>query len=144
MIGAWKVAPALAMGQFGGAEAGRDRFADLVADGGAGAGGGLPPAVFNVVTGPGRVTGEALALSPDVDVLVFTGSGATGRRLLQYSAQSNLKRCYLELGQSRPNIVFADAPDLGAAAQGSGDGDLPQCRAGLRGGVTPAGRSLGA
>ena len=44
---------------------------------------GLPPGVFNVVTGPGRVTGEALALSMEVDALVFTGSGATGRRLLQ-------------------------------------------------------------
>jgi gamma-glutamyl-gamma-aminobutyraldehyde dehydrogenase len=58
-----------------------------------------------------------LALSPDVDVLVFTGSGATGRRLLQYSAQSNLKRCYLELGGKSPNVVFADAPDLSAAAK---------------------------
>ncbi|MFN3293587.1 MAG: aldehyde dehydrogenase family protein, partial [Gemmobacter sp.] len=78
---------------------------------------GVPPGVFNVVTGPGRVTGEALALSPDVDVLVFTGSGATGRRLLEYSARSNLKRCYLELGGKSPNIVFADAPDLAAAAK---------------------------
>ncbi|MCZ8152345.1 MAG: aldehyde dehydrogenase family protein, partial [Rhodobacteraceae bacterium] len=78
---------------------------------------GVPPGVFNVVTGPGRVTGEALALSSDVDVLVFTGSGATGRRLLEYSARSNLKRCYLELGGKSPNIVFADAPDLGAAAK---------------------------
>jgi gamma-glutamyl-gamma-aminobutyraldehyde dehydrogenase len=80
---------------------------------------GLPPGVLNVVTGPGRSTGEALALSPDVDVLVFTGSGATGRRLLEYSARSNLKRCYLELGGKSPNIVFADAPDLKAAAKGA-------------------------
>ena len=78
---------------------------------------GGPPGVFNVVTGPGRVTGEALGLSMDVDVMVFTGSGPTGRRLLQYSAQSNLKRCYLELGGKSPNIVFADAPDLNAAAK---------------------------
>jgi gamma-glutamyl-gamma-aminobutyraldehyde dehydrogenase len=78
---------------------------------------GVPPGVFNVITGHGRVAGEALALSPDVDVLVFTGSGATGRRLLEYSARSNLKRCYLELGGKSPNIVFADAPDLAAAAK---------------------------
>jgi gamma-glutamyl-gamma-aminobutyraldehyde dehydrogenase len=78
---------------------------------------GVPPGVFNVVTGPGRVTGEALALSMDVDVLVFTGSGATGRRLMQYSAQSNLKRVYLELGGKSPNIIFADAPDLSQAAK---------------------------
>jgi gamma-glutamyl-gamma-aminobutyraldehyde dehydrogenase len=53
----------------------------------------------------------------DVDVMVFTGSGATGRRLLEYAARSNLKRCYLELGGKSPNIVFADAPDLAVAAK---------------------------
>lgn len=52
-----------------------------------------------------------------VDVLVFTGSGGVGRKLLQYSARSNLKRCYLELGGKSPNIVFADAPDLEQAAK---------------------------
>lgn len=117
MIGAWKIAPALAMGNSvvlkpaETASLSLLRLADLALEA------GVPPGVFNVVTGPGLVTGEALALSPDVDVLVFTGSGATGRRLLEYSARSNLKRCYLELGGKSPNIVFADAPDLGAAAR---------------------------
>lgn len=117
MIGAWKVAPALAMGNSVVLKPAETasltllRLAELALEA------GVPPGVFNVVTGPGRVTGEALALSPQVDVLVFTGSGATGRRLLQYSAQSNLKRCYLELGGKSPNIVFADAPDLKAAAK---------------------------
>jgi gamma-glutamyl-gamma-aminobutyraldehyde dehydrogenase len=58
----------------------------------------------------------------DVDIMVFTGSGATGRRLLEYSARSNLKRCYLELGGKSPNIVFADAPDLAEAAKVSAAG----------------------
>ena len=117
MIGAWKVAPALAMGNSVVLKPAETasltllRLAELALEA------GVPPGVFNVVTGPGRVTGEALALSPDVDVLVFTGSGATGRRLLQYSAQSNLKRCYLELGGKSPNVVFADAPDLKTAAK---------------------------
>ncbi|MCV0407539.1 MAG: aldehyde dehydrogenase family protein, partial [Rhizobiaceae bacterium] len=53
----------------------------------------------------------------DVDVLAFTGSGGVGRRLLEYSARSNLKRVYLELGGKSPNIVFADAPDLDQAAR---------------------------
>jgi len=75
-----------------------------------------------VVTGQGAVAGEALALSMDVDVLVFTGSGGVGRRLLEYSARSNLKRCYLELGGKSPNIVFADAPDLEQAAKVSAAG----------------------
>ena len=78
---------------------------------------GLPAGVLNVVTGQGAVVGEALGLSMDVDVLVFTGSGPTGRRLLEYSARSNLKRVYLELGGKSPNIVFADAPDLDEAAK---------------------------
>ncbi len=117
MIGAWKIAPALAAGNsivLKPAETASltlIRLAELALEA------GVPPGVFNVVTGPGRVTGEALALSMDVDVLVFTGSGATGRRLLQYSAQSNLKRCYLELGGKSPNIVFADASDLAQAAK---------------------------
>ncbi len=117
MIGAWKIAPALATGNSvvlkpaETASLSLLRLAELALEA------GVPPGVFNVVTGPGRVTGEALALSHDVDVMVFTGSGATGRRLLQYSAQSNLKRCYLELGGKSPNVVFADAPDLSAAAK---------------------------
>ncbi|THD83739.1 aldehyde dehydrogenase family protein [Aliigemmobacter aestuarii] len=117
MIGAWKVAPALAMGNSVVLKPAETasltllRLADLALEA------GLPPGVLNVVTGPGHITGEALALSRDVDVLVFTGSGATGRRLLEYSARSNLKRCYLELGGKSPNIVFADAPDLAAAAR---------------------------
>lgn len=117
MIGAWKIAPALAMGNSVVLKPAETasltllRLAELALEA------GVPPGVFNVVTGPGRVTGEALALSGDVDVLVFTGSGATGGRLLEYAARSNLKRCYLELGGKSPNIVFADAPDLAAAAK---------------------------
>jgi gamma-glutamyl-gamma-aminobutyraldehyde dehydrogenase len=53
----------------------------------------------------------------DVDVLVFTGSGGTGRRLMEYAARSNMKRVYLELGGKSPNIIFADAPNLDEAAK---------------------------
>ncbi len=76
---------------------------------------GIPKGVLNVVTGSGSVVGEALGVHPDVDVLAFTGSGVVGRRLLNYAAQSNLKRVHLELGGKSPNIVFADAPDIEAA-----------------------------
>jgi gamma-glutamyl-gamma-aminobutyraldehyde dehydrogenase len=60
--------------------------------------------------------GEALGLHMDVDAIAFTGSGTVGRQLLEYSAASNLKRIYLELGGKSPNLVFSDAPDLTAAA----------------------------
>jgi gamma-glutamyl-gamma-aminobutyraldehyde dehydrogenase len=52
----------------------------------------------------------------DVDMIAFTGSGTVGRLLMQYSGQSNLKRVSLELGGKSPHIVFADCPDLKAAA----------------------------
>lgn len=92
------------------------RLAELCAEA------GLPEGVLNVVTGAGPVTGEALGLHPDIDVLAFTGSGFVGRKLLEYSARSNLKRVYLELGGKSPNIVFADAPDLAQAAKVSAYG----------------------
>ena len=53
----------------------------------------------------------------DVDTLVFTGSTKIAKQLLIYSGESNMKRVWLEAGGKSPNIVFADAPDLHAAAQ---------------------------
>ena len=117
MIGAWKLAPALALGNSVVLKPGETaslsliRFAELALEA------GLPPGVLNVVTGEGAVVGEAMGLSMDLDVLGFTGSGPTGRRLLEYAARSNLKRVFLELGGKSPNIVFADAPDLDEAAK---------------------------
>ena len=122
MIGSWKIAPALAAGNSivlkpaESASLSLLKIAELAAEA------GVPDGAFNVVTGRGSVVGEALALSMDVDIMAFTGSGATGRRLLEYSARSNLKRCYLELGGKSPNIVFADAPDLAEAAKVSAAG----------------------
>jgi len=83
---------------------------------------GLPEGVLNIVTGKGNVVGEALSNSMDVDVIVFTGSGNTGRRLLEASARWNMKRCYLELGGKSANIVFADTKDLSSAAKVSAAG----------------------
>ncbi|WP_298936191.1 aldehyde dehydrogenase family protein [uncultured Ruegeria sp.] len=117
MIGAWKLGPALAMGNSvvlkpaETASLSLMRMCDLALEA------GLPPGVLNAVTGEGKIVGEAMGLSMDVDVLVFTGSGGTGRRLMEYSARSNMKRVYLELGGKSPNIVFADAPDLAEAAK---------------------------
>ncbi len=52
----------------------------------------------------------------DVDCIAFTGSTATGRMVMQYAGQSNLKRVSLECGGKSPNIVLADYPDLDKAA----------------------------
>lgn len=122
MIGAWKFGPALAAGctmvlkPAETASLGLVRLAELALEA------GMPAGVFNVVTGEGAVVGARIAESMDVDVLVFTGSGPTGRRLLEAAARSNLKRVYLELGGKSPNIVFADAPDLDEAARVSAHG----------------------
>jgi acyl-CoA reductase-like NAD-dependent aldehyde dehydrogenase len=77
---------------------------------------GVPEGVFNVVHG-GPELGEALARHRDVDLLTFTGSTRTGKRLLVAAGESNMKRLILECGGKAPNIVFDDAPRLEAVAE---------------------------
>jgi gamma-glutamyl-gamma-aminobutyraldehyde dehydrogenase len=122
MIGAWKIAPALAAGNSVVLKPGESASLSLLRLGALAHEAGLPDGALNVVTGTGPEVGAALALSMDVAVLAFTGSGGTGRRLLEYSAQSNMKRVYLELGGKSPNVVFADTPDLDRAAQVTANG----------------------
>jgi gamma-glutamyl-gamma-aminobutyraldehyde dehydrogenase len=117
MIGAWKIAPALAAGNSVVLKPAESASLTLLRLAALAQEAGLPDGVLNVVTGHGATVGEAIGLHMDIDVLAFTGSGATGRRLLEYASRSNLKRCYLELGGKSPNVVFADAPDLDQAAQ---------------------------
>ncbi len=69
---------------------------------------GTPPGVVNLVLGPGGRVGQALADSPDVDLISLTGGIEAGRQLLT-AAAINIKRVALELGGKSPNIVFADA-----------------------------------
>ncbi|HEU4909554.1 MAG TPA: aldehyde dehydrogenase family protein [Propionibacteriaceae bacterium] len=115
-LGGWKFAPALAAGctvvlkTAEQSPLSMQRVAEL------GVAAGLPPGVFNVLSGDGPVVGRHLGEHPDVDVLTFTGSTEVGRHLMRYSADSNLKRVYLELGGKSPNIIFPDAPNLDAAA----------------------------
>ena len=75
-----------------------------------------------MVPGYGLGAGEPLALHMDVDGLVFTGSTAVGKHLLQCAGRSNLKRAYMECGGKSPNIVFADAHDLDKAAEAAAGG----------------------
>ena len=122
LMAAWKVAPALAMGNSVVLKPSEKsplsalRLAELVAQA------GIPDGVFNVLPGTGKDTGEPLALHMDVDGLVFTGSTAVGKRLLQCAGLSNMKRAYMECGGKSPNIVFADAPDLDKAAEAAAMG----------------------
>ena len=78
---------------------------------------GLPPGVFNLVTGLGPVVGERLAGHPDVDMISFTGSTAAGKRVAAVAAQS-VKRVALELGGKSANVLLDDADFPSAVAAG--------------------------
>jgi acyl-CoA reductase-like NAD-dependent aldehyde dehydrogenase len=117
MMTAWKIAPALAAGNSVILKPSEKsplsalRLAQLAREA------GLPRGTFQVLPGFGHTVGQALALSMRVDCLSFTGSTATGKQLMQYAGQSNLKRVYLECGGKSPNLVFADCKDLGRVAR---------------------------
>ena len=117
MFTSWKMAPALAAGNTIVMKPAEItpltslRIAELMAEA------GLPDGVVNMVPGLGHVAGQALAEHAGIAKIAFTGSTATGRRIVQASA-GNLKKVQLELGGKGPNIVFADA-NLAAAVNGS-------------------------
>ncbi|WP_045835706.1 aldehyde dehydrogenase [Hyphomicrobium sp. 99] len=112
----WKVAPALAMGNSVVLKPAEQSPLTALKLGELALEAGLPAGALNVVPGFGAEAGKALALHNDVDMIAFTGSGAVGKLLMQYSGQSNLKRVSLELGGKSPHIIFADCPDLDRAA----------------------------
>jgi acyl-CoA reductase-like NAD-dependent aldehyde dehydrogenase len=76
---------------------------------------GIPPGVFNLVTGFGHTAGAALANHSDVDKVAFTGSTEVGQEIMR-AAAGNLKHISLELGGKSPLIIFDDA-DLEVAAE---------------------------
>ncbi|RAI65600.1 aldehyde dehydrogenase [Pseudomonas fluorescens] len=77
---------------------------------------GVPAGVFNVLSGGGKEVGEPLGRHMDVSMVSFTGSTATGRRFLNYAADSNLKRIVLECGGKNPAVVMDDVEDLDLVA----------------------------
>jgi gamma-glutamyl-gamma-aminobutyraldehyde dehydrogenase len=78
---------------------------------------GVPNGVLNIVTGRGSKVGESLGRHMDVDMVAFTGSTDTGRRFLNYSAESNIKKVVLELGGKNPCIVLNDAENIDFVAE---------------------------
>jgi betaine-aldehyde dehydrogenase len=120
MMAIWKIAPAIAAGNTVVLKPAETtpittlRFAELTAD-------ILPRGVFNVVSGPGEPTGEALIGHPDVDMLALTGSVDTGKRFARVAADT-LKRVHLELGGKAPVVVFDDVSLEGALETIAGTG----------------------
>jgi aldehyde dehydrogenase (NAD+) len=78
----------------------------------------IPPGVFNVITSSDKAIGELLTTSPDVDMVSFTGSTATGRRIMAAAADT-IKRVFLELGGKSAHIVLDDVDDMGSAVGGA-------------------------
>ncbi|WP_218642034.1 aldehyde dehydrogenase family protein [Burkholderia sp. SRS-W-2-2016] len=121
-IPAWKIAPALAYGNcvvFKPAElvpSSAWALAEIISRS------GLPSGVFNMLIGPGRVVGDAILRSPQVDAITFTGSESTGRRVAQIAAE-RLIRVQLEMGGKNPLVVLDDA-DLEVAVEAALNGSF--------------------
>jgi acyl-CoA reductase-like NAD-dependent aldehyde dehydrogenase len=117
MFTSWKMAPALAAGNtivMKPAEItplSSLKIAELMSEA------GMPDGVVNIVPGLGHVAGQYIAEHEGISKVAFTGSTATGRRIVMASA-GNLKKVQLELGGKGANIVFDDA-NLTAAINGS-------------------------
>ncbi len=133
-IPAWKIAPALAYGNtvvFKPAElvpGSAWALAEIISRS------GLPAGVFNLVTGPGRVVGEAMLTDARVNALSFTGSTSTGERVLAACARRRA-RVQLEMGGKNPLVVLADADldvAVNAAIQGSYFSTGQRCTASSR------------
>ncbi len=113
---AWKIAPALAMGNTVVLKPARYtsltalKFAEIVREA------GLPPGVVNIVTGEASSVGEALVNHPDISKIAFTGSTEVGRSIRRATAGSG-KKLSLELGGKSPFVVFDDA-DLDSVVEG--------------------------
>lgn len=108
MMASWKLGPALAAGNTAILKPASWspltalRLGELAAEA------GIPDGVLNIITGPGQVTGQALAEHPGVGKIAFTGETGTGQAILR-AAAGTIKKVSLELGGKSPNIVFADA-----------------------------------
>lgn len=117
MFTSWKMAPALAAGNcivMKPAEItplSSLKIAELMSEA------GMPDGVVNIIPGLGHVAGQYMAEHERISKIAFTGSTATGRKIVQASA-GNLKKVQLELGGKGANIVFEDA-NLIAAVNGA-------------------------
>ena len=115
VMASWKLAPALAAGCSVVLKPARQTPLTALALAQICQEAGVPDGVVNVVTGSGPVLGEALARSPLVDKVAFTGSTEVGRELMRMAAD-NITRISLELGGKSANIIFDDA-DLDKAVE---------------------------
>ncbi len=109
LMAAWKLAPAIGAGNCAVIKPASPtpwsilKLAEVLED-------VVPPGVINIVNGPGAEVGKALATSPRIAKVAFTGETVTGRQIMQYAAE-NIIPVTLELGGKSPNIFFNDVLD---------------------------------
>lgn len=106
-ITSWKVAPALAMGNTVVLKPAEQTPLTAIRLAGLALEAGIPEGVFNVVTGKGKLAGDALVRHPLVRKISFTGSTEVGANVMRLAA-SDIKRVSLELGGKSANLVFED------------------------------------
>ncbi|KAG7808583.1 hypothetical protein KL921_003665 [Ogataea angusta] len=116
MMMAWKIAPALATGNTVVLKTSEITPLSALHLGKIVLEAGLPKGVVNIVSGYGKDAGHHLASHPDISKVAFTGSTATGQKIMEAAARSNLKNVTLECGGKSPYIVFADS-DLDKALE---------------------------
>jgi acyl-CoA reductase-like NAD-dependent aldehyde dehydrogenase len=116
VVDVWKLAPALLMGNSVILKPAEESTLSILRVVGLASEAGVPSGVINVVPGLGEVAGEALALHPNVHGIFFTGSSEVGKKILQYSGLSNMKKVGLECGGKSPFIVSRNCKDLQRAA----------------------------
>nr|WP_321440653.1 aldehyde dehydrogenase family protein [uncultured Hyphomonas sp.] len=136
MLAIWKIAPALAAGNTVVLKPAEQASLSALRLGAMFKAAGGPDGVLNIITGPGEITGRALALHPGVAKITFTGSTEVGRKLFAYAGQSSIKRIALECGGKSPQIFFPDMPDIHKGVEGAVRGAFANqgevCNAGTR------------
>jgi acyl-CoA reductase-like NAD-dependent aldehyde dehydrogenase len=115
VVSTWKFAPALLMGNSVVIKPAEQSSFSILKLAELAKKAGIPDGVFNVVTGYGETAGKALALHQDVRGIFFTGSSEVGKKILQYSGQSNMKKVGLECGGKSPFIISGKCSDIGKA-----------------------------
>lgn len=117
VVSMWKVAPALLMGNSVIVKPAEQSSFSMIRVAALAKEAGVPDGVLNVVPGYGEVAGQALALHPKVSGIFFTGSSEVGKKIIQYSGLSNMKKVGLECGGKSPFIVSKNYKDLRGAAE---------------------------
>lgn len=112
VVAVWKFAPSLLMGNSVIIKPAEESTLSILKVAQLATTAGVPAGVFNVVPGMGEVAGKALALHPQVQGIFFTGSSEVGKKILQYSGQSNMKKVGLECGGKSPFIISRNCKDL--------------------------------